>query len=762
MQRIFAGLILIVLLMVVGCAAPLTADTAPMTVADIDKPTAVSEAVAESEKPEAEEATLPEVADTVEVAAETAVDKTEAADEAEADSSVEAGDVEETEAALAQAPTAPVPATNPTAGTNQTIVRADLPVSLVALEDPLRAPVDIVPIPDGSNRNLLVDRVGLVYFLNPSGRIPTEPFMDMRPLLDQNPAGLDGYGLQGLAFDPDFAENGRFYILYSQPQADGTGYDGYLAALNTRPRNLDAADLNTEEILAEYGLDQPQGQLLLENDLLHVTWRSDDAAGQCVDLAQFAAQPCPEPVNELPPRLSTLMTANGTEATTLIPGYTYQGVALPTFLDHYIFAGQDGENGRLFAAVANNEGEQPWAVQDLQIANGENGRFAATFYTISRDAFGEVYLLTAPEEGVNGQIYKLQPDIRLERSLIDGVPEDYMPINVRYARIVRATPIYPNLDAVRAGQANGTFGGGSYWVTIRNEEEVNGKPYYYVHWGWGSYAWMSGDDMLIGALTSSLKGFDLAKYDGGYPVAMAHRPVFVRAIPGPILDETIVGYLDPYDVVNVYETRDYITEEGDSETWYLIGVDQWVHSEFVRFFVTSPRPEGVGPQDKWVEIRLPEQTVIAYEGDTPVLATLSSTGRRGLETEPGLFQVWSTLRDGPMEWDKATPPYSLANIPYIMYFNGDQALHNAYWHDQFGIVRSAGCVNLSPHDAHWLYHWAFPDRPSSRIHNVDENDPILWVWVHDQPVSIDEQLALSHLSPQSLEETDWPPTFIPR
>jgi hypothetical protein len=78
-----------------------------------------------------------------------------------------------------------------------------------------------------------------------------------------------------------------------------------------------------------------------------------------------------------------------------------------------------------------------------------------------------------------------------------------------------------------------------------------------------------------------------------------------------------------------------------------------------------------------------------------------------------------------------------------MYFNGDQALHNSYWHDEYGIVRSAGCVNLSPHDAHWLFHWAFPDRPNLRIYNIDpEVDPTIWVYVHDRPLDMDELLTL--------------------
>jgi hypothetical protein len=738
MQRIFAGLIIILFLPVVGCAAPITANDSSVTVANLDKPTAAVVAVAESDEPVGEDADEPQVENEPPVGEE-ASDVVELA-------------LADSQTAVTTTVTSATTITSQTPAVSQTISRADLLVSLVEVEEPLRAPVAIVPIPDGSNRNLLVDRVGLVYFFNPSGRIPTEPFMDMRPLLARNPAGVDGYGLQGLAFDPDFEENGRFYILYSQPQANGNGYDGYLAALNTRPLNRDAANLDTEDILAQFELDQPQGQLARENNSLRVVWADNE---QCFDLVRAVAQSCGEPVNALPALPTAL--SSGDSRPTLLPGYRYQGVAFPTFLDQYIFAGQEGAYGRLFIASPPAAVTQPPRVQYLHIMNGENGRFPATFHTLSRDAFGELYLLTAPEEGVNGRIYKLQPHIRLERSLIDDEPEDYLPIQVNYARIVRATPIYPSLDAVRAGQANGTHGGGSYWVTIRGQEEVNGKTYYYIHWGWGTYAWVSGDDLSMGALYSSLKGFDLNQYDSGYPVVMAHRPVFVRSRPGPIIDETVVGYLDPYDVVNVYDTFVYINEDGDEEIWYLIGVDQWVHSEYVRMFVTSPRPAGVGPNDKWVEIRLPEQTVIAYEGDRPVLATLSSTGRRGFETETGLFQVWATLREGPMEWDNSVPPYSLANIPYIMYFNGDQALHNAYWHDQFGIVRSAGCVNLSPHDAHWLFHWAFPDRPNLRIYNVTEEDPILWVWVHDQPLDMDQQLALYNFS-----QIEWPKSAVPR
>ena len=41
-----------------------------------------------------------------------------------------------------------------------------------------------------------------------------------------------------------------------------------------------------------------------------------------------------------------------------------------------------------------------------------------------------------------------------------------------------------------------------------------------------------------------------------------------------------------------------------------------------------------------------------------------------------------------------------------MYFDGDIALHGAYWHDGFGYRKSHGCVNMTITDAHWLFQWA--------------------------------------------------------
>jgi hypothetical protein len=39
------------------------------------------------------------------------------------------------------------------------------------------------------------------------------------------------------------------------------------------------------------------------------------------------------------------------------------------------------------------------------------------------------------------------------------------------------------------------------------------------------------------------------------------------------------------------------------------------------------------------------------------------------------------------------------------------AFHAAYWHDAFGAPKSHGCVNLSPIDARWLFHFTEPPVP---------------------------------------------------
>ena len=60
--------------------------------------------------------------------------------------------------------------------------------------------------------------------------------------------------------------------------------------------------------------------------------------------------------------------------------------------------------------------------------------------------------------------------------------------------------------------------------------------------------------------------------------------------------------------------------------------------------------------------------------------------------------------------------YELEDVPHVMYFFEDYALHGAYWHNNFGVPMSHGCVNVNPVDAGWLFNWA-PIGTTVNIHD---------------------------------------------
>lgn len=133
----------------------------------------------------------------------------------------------------------------------------------------------------------------------------------------------------------------------------------------------------------------------------------------------------------------------------------------------------------------------------------------------------------------------------------------------------------------------------------------------------------------------------------------------------------------------------------------------WVPKSLVRLVLPQRRPKGVAKDGKWIHVDLQQQVLTAWQGDALQFATLVSTGksdRPSTKTPTGTFAVYaqtihSSMRGRP--WDD----YFAEEVPYVMHFDGGRALHGAYWHDQFGIEKSHGCINLSPADALWLYEW---------------------------------------------------------
>jgi hypothetical protein len=163
----------------------------------------------------------------------------------------------------------------------------------------------------------------------------------------------------------------------------------------------------------------------------------------------------------------------------------------------------------------------------------------------------------------------------------------------------------------------------------------------------------------------------------------------------------------------------------------------WIRDIHVR--VTSPGapPADLLPTERWIEVNLSQQTLIAFEGTRPVYATLVSTGKESKikekdhRTPTGEWRIREKHVATTMDGDGTAAgdlPYSIEDVPYVMYFHNSYAAHGAFWHRNFGVRMSHGCVNLAPLDAKRLFFfvdpplpegwhgaWSTPAQPGSRI-----------------------------------------------
>lgn len=117
---------------------------------------------------------------------------------------------------------------------------------------------------------------------------------------------------------------------------------------------------------------------------------------------------------------------------------------------------------------------------------------------------------------------------------------------------------------------------------------------------------------------------------------------------------------------------------------------------------------------KKIDINLSTQTLVLLEGGTPVYTCLVSSGKAGYSTPTGDYHVYAKDRVAPMSSaQNAVEFYYISDVPFILWFNGNYSIHGAYWHNDFGNVRSHGCVNVSVSDGENIYSWAPVGTPVS-------------------------------------------------
>ena len=97
------------------------------------------------------------------------------------------------------------------------ILPGDIVVDLVPVADGLTAPLGVTHAGDGSGRLFIWQQTGQILIVDGGVLLPT-PFLDISDRLPELSNIFDERGLLGLAFHPDYASNGRFFVRYSAPR----------------------------------------------------------------------------------------------------------------------------------------------------------------------------------------------------------------------------------------------------------------------------------------------------------------------------------------------------------------------------------------------------------------------------------------------------------------------------------------------------------------------------------------------------------------
>ena len=108
-------------------------------------------------------------------------------------------------------------------------------------------PVGIYTTGDGSDRLFVVEQPGKIkVFENSSSATSTQVFLDITGIVDQG-GGYTEEGLLGLAFHPDYSENGYFYVNYT----DYSPRRNVIARYSVSSDNPNEADNQSAVIIME-------------------------------------------------------------------------------------------------------------------------------------------------------------------------------------------------------------------------------------------------------------------------------------------------------------------------------------------------------------------------------------------------------------------------------------------------------------------------------------------------------------------------------
>ncbi len=162
-----------------------------------------------------------------------------------------------------------------------------------------------------------------------------------------------------------------------------------------------------------------------------------------------------------------------------------------------------------------------------------------------------------------------------------------------------------------------------------------------------------------------------------------------------------------------------------------IAPDRYLYSGLIRPapLVDAPLPPdtslGKGGA-RWIDVNVTHQSIVAYEGTTPVYVAPVTSGRPGWATPLGVFRIQRRVESDTMLGStllrldtREVPDYRLEDVKWTQYFTGDgTAIHTNYWRNPalFGLPSSHGCLGMLEVHARWFWDWANVGTPLT-IHN---------------------------------------------
>jgi lipoprotein-anchoring transpeptidase ErfK/SrfK len=300
------------------------------------------------------------------------------------------------------------------------------------------------------------------------------------------------------------------------------------------------------------------------------------------------------------------------------------------------------------------------------------------------------------------------------------------PSTGKFAELRGAASAYADLAAIRAAQPNKRVDANTRVALRGSTLGVNGTHYVLTDVGW-----IAADKLSTKFEPGVWTGIDLQ----AAPLALDFGWAVSR-VPGQKIAVRDAAHAKGR-VVRELSPRDLVTIQKTQAGFAQIGENEWVDAVEIRHVVRAPRPDGIGDRERWLDVDIQHQTLIAYEGDTPKFVTLISTGKFDFWGTPtGIHRIvtkepvanMASPRDmGLMPDGTPRETWDVSNVPYVMFYRRNFALHGAYWHDGFGRARSHGCINLSPPDAQRVYEFASPVAPkgwSSVRTNDDDGTPV--------------------------------------